>query len=72
MLSPYLPGAIPWLDDEPAAEPLHRPTTVLTPRGTVAAQIVRLEYDLAELDGEDRAYCLDLICNLLGAAGAGA
>jgi hypothetical protein len=54
--------------DEPAPIPLRRPTTVLTPRGVVAAQIVRLEYDLAELTGEDRAYCLALVRELLDAA----
>jgi hypothetical protein len=70
MLSPYLPGANPWLGDEPAPARLRRPTACLTPRGTVAASIVRLEYDLAELAGEDRAYCLDLVRDLLEGAGA--
>jgi hypothetical protein len=46
-------------------EPLRRPTAVLTPRGTVAALIVRLEYQLAELTSEDRAYCLDLVRELI-------
>jgi hypothetical protein len=42
-------------------DPINRPTSVLTSRGTVAALIVRLEYQLAELTSEDRAYCLDLV-----------
>jgi hypothetical protein len=42
----------------------------VTPRGVVAAQIVRLEHDLAELAGEDRAFCLDLVRDLLDSAGA--
>ena len=43
--------------------PLNRPTTVLTPRGVVAAQIVRLSYALAELQTDDRAWCLALLAD---------
>src|SRR5215212_6176168 len=45
--------------------PLHRPTAVLTPRGHAALSIVRLEYQLAELAPADRAYCLDLLRDLI-------
>jgi hypothetical protein len=43
---------------------------VLTPRGAVAAQIVRLEYELADLPAEDRAFCLALVRDLIEGAGA--
>jgi hypothetical protein len=45
--------------------PLHRPTCVLTPRGHCAVEVIRLGYELRDLDGEDRAYCLDLVRELI-------
>ncbi len=50
--------------------PLTDRVTVLTPRGHVAAQIVRLGYELAELEGEDRAYIVAMLRELLDAATA--
>jgi hypothetical protein len=43
---------------------------VLTPRGTVAVMVLRLECELDALDGPDRAYCLALVRDLLAEAGA--
>jgi hypothetical protein len=69
MTSPYMPGAIPWLDDdEPAPTlpaPINRPTTVLTPRGHCAVAVIRLGYELRELPRADRAYIVRLLRDLL-------
>ena len=45
--------------------PINRPTAVLTPRGTVAVQVVRLGYALTELNTEDRAYIVSLLRDLI-------
>jgi hypothetical protein len=55
--------------DEPTTEPLRRLTTVLTPRGVVAAQIVRWERELDALDGANRAYIVGMLRELLAEAG---
>jgi hypothetical protein len=68
MPAPLALGEI--MDTIVVPDSINRPTTVLTPRGVVAASIVRLEYDLTELPAEDRAYCLDLVRDLLEGAGA--
>ena len=44
------------IPDTAPPEPINRPTSVLTPRGHCAVAVIRLGYELAELDGEDRAY----------------
>ncbi len=51
----------------PAPVPvLHiRERAVLTPRGTVAVQIIRLERALAELSPADRAWCLGMLRELV-------
>jgi len=45
-------------------------SAALTPRGTVAAVIVRLEDQLAEWQPADRAYCLELLRDLIDEATA--
>ena len=44
---------------------INRPTTVLTHRGNVAVQIIRLEQALQELSVPDRAFVLDMLRELL-------
>jgi hypothetical protein len=66
----YAPPCALAVDDE--LIPLRRPTAVLTPRGVVAAQIVSLEYQLADLSPSDRTFCLDLLRQTLDEAGVGA
>jgi hypothetical protein len=44
---------------------INRPTTVLTHRGIVTVQVIRLEQALQELPGPDRAFVLDMLRELL-------
>jgi hypothetical protein len=50
--------------------PINRPTAVLTPRGHAALSVIRLGYELAELDGPDRAYIVGMLRDLIEGAGA--
>ena len=45
--------------------PLTDRVSVLTPRGAVAVQVIRLEYAISELSGEDRAYIVSLLRDLI-------
>jgi len=38
---------------------------VLTPRGHCAVAVIRLGYELAELDGEDRAHVIQICRDLI-------
>ena len=58
-----------------AAQPAPEPPTdraALTPRGAVAAQVVRLGYSLRELDRADRAHIVAMLRDLTDDAGANA
>jgi hypothetical protein len=48
-----------------APEPINRPTAVLTPRGHCAVAVIRLGYELRDLDGEDRAYIVGMLRDLI-------
>jgi hypothetical protein len=50
--------------------PLTDRVSVLTPRGAVAVQVIRLEYAISELNGEDRAYIVSLLRDLIEEATA--
>jgi hypothetical protein len=52
-------------EEEPAPIPLRRPTAVLTPRGHCAVAVIRLGYELRDLDGEDRAYIVAMLRDLI-------
>ena len=49
--------------------PLTDRLTVLTPRGAVAGQVIRLGYALEDLAGEDRAYVIAMLRDLIEPAG---
>jgi hypothetical protein len=44
---------------------INRPTAVLTPRGVVALMVIHLERELVDLGGEDRAYIVSLLRDLV-------
>lgn len=58
------------IEVEPTPLPINRPTAVLTPRGAVAVQVIRLDYALRELAGQDRAYILAMLRDLIEGASA--
>jgi hypothetical protein len=50
--------------------PINRPTSILTPRGAVAVQVIRLGYALEDLAGEDRAYIVGMLREIVEGTGA--
>ncbi len=51
--------------DVVSPRPINERSTVLTPRGHCAVSLIRLGYELRELDGEDRTYVVQMLRDLI-------
>jgi hypothetical protein len=70
MLQDFVPDCQPIDVVRLTTSPLNRPTAVLTVRGAVAVQVIRLGYALEDLAGEDRAFIVGMLRDLIEDAGA--